>query len=150
MTIGQALTWVFGALFVALATFLLTGCSVPKAASDSEHMLEIARINALSCPELRAEVPVRKAAVDGVAAYKSNPSNSISGGIPGIIKSYRMKKHDKQATDLQSLTHRLIQARCEEAPAVALERRIDHIEEKQNIEREERRHGELIDAIRGN
>lgn len=134
----------------ALALALTLSCAVPPV-NTAEYEDQIQMAQHMSCPELRASYETNQMEMASTNAEKNNPTHSFAwGGMIGVTNSRRLREHSSYQRRLAITLRTEWGKRCEKdvAKDALQDQRLNHIDEKLSIERDERRHGETIDAIR--
>lgn len=126
-------------LFLGVAAGCVGASQITIRAYDDAY----AKVPNLTCGQIKAEQDENKSHMR---------QNQHSLNVTARIYYARPRLNDLMR--MQRKYHKLLiteyEDRCVQGRQTLQDQRIDHVDEKLDIEREERRHGELIDAIRDN
>lgn len=119
-------------LLIVLA--LVVGCASPSHLPGPQMAF-----SEMSCGQIKAEL-------DQARMIRNGKQRSLAGSGAYWWKKYRGEWNawNQRAYELTAAYEDI----CVQDRKNAQEQRIEHIDEKLDIERDERRHGEVIDAIR--
>jgi len=126
-------------LILGLLASVVVGCVGSKTIAEYDYKTMTA--HTLSCGELRGEMRKNERALERSELWRSSA---------GLIWQIRAQQMFEIQEDYDVALSAAYERKCVQGPKTVLEREIEHVDEKLDIEREERRHGELIEAIHSN